>query len=92
MDNQKKYYVLNNSQKQLVCFTANSGVAEDIREFNGADWIPADYETKSIVEKAVKFDVIGRPAVATQITTEEALDKIVVEKISKLLNRDDPVM
>ena len=45
----------------------------------------ADYETKGIVEKAVKFGVINNPSVATKITSQDQLDKLIVEKIRKNL-------
>lgn len=92
MDKQKNYYVLNNKKQQLISFELNNGAAHNICEFNGVDWAPADYETKEIVEKAVNFQVIDQPAIATKITSDEQFHKFVTLKISQVLNKDDHVM
>ena len=82
---EKIYYVLKDAKKTLVSFIQNGNEALNIEEFTEGNWMKADYETKGIVEKAVKFGVINNPSVATKITSQDQLDKLIVEKIRKNL-------
>ena len=79
----QEFRVLNNKGKVVIRYDINEGKISNVKKFDGTDFV-YDYDVSSVVEKAVKFNILND--VSSVISREEAA-KLVGEKIAGVLEK-----